>query len=568
MTPARQYEFYEYTGEVNPEDNEAQPSFTGDGCEADPASPDCDIVGNYLGAQMAAAVLGLGDVLDIATQSPVMAGQVGVNYLLMLTAVGGTGPYSWSLTAGTMFAGLGLTGDGWISGMPIESGTRTFEINLEDADGTIVAKNLTLTIVGPSSEPTVAPTSTPTNLSTPEPTYIPTSSPTQHPVVNPPPTQNPVKTSPSFCNPSQLVPCQLQHECTNEFSKVRLDTCCGVEVFATDGAHLGGRNSADFSRPTSPSPTTNSPTTSSPTIYSSKTNPPTTSVTNGSQLSYGSLSNWDTYCVVPSSTPGEYEDCHGFEVELEDLPCSNVYYTFSYNRYGAPDKSDTATGGCIVSYVSSYDSVNSQWLVTTPVPSSLLLGGKVTPTNGHSCFSSGQSDYATSGCEHFGVSLGGKNPTATKYRWLIANPAIPGTLMHASTKVGIPAVTWNVRPNAGVNGGNVVAAVIEAEPPEPVCGLCSKWGEPRWVKVFKTEIEYEVDLDHLLTDSDEVPQSSSETEMEWVLLQARPTCDNDWPCAEVPFNASENELALEEEANDASKTVIRRYEFYEYTGEV
>ncbi len=268
------------------------------------------------------------------------------------------------------------------------------------------------------------------------------------------------------------------------------------------------------------------------------------------------------------AAPGEYEDCHGFEVELEDLPCSNVYYTFSYNRYGAPDKSDTATGGCIVSYVSSYDSVNSQWLVTTPVPSSLLLGGKVTPTNGHSCFSSGQSDYATSGCEHFGVSLGGKNPTATKYRWLIANPAIPGTLMHASTKVGIPAVTWNVRPNAGVNGGNVVAAVIEAEPPEPVCGLCSKWGEPRWVKVFKTEIEYEVDLDHLLTDSDEVPQSSSETEMEWVLLQARPTCDNDWPCAEVPFNASENELALEEEANDASKTVIRRYEFYEYTGEV
>ncbi len=277
-----------------------------------------------------------------------------------------------------------------------------------------------------------------------------------------------------------------------------------------------------------------------------------------------------SHLSVPNikSAPGEYEDCHGFEIELEDLPCSNVFYTFSYNRYGAPDKSDTATGGCIVSYVSSYDDVNSQWLVTTPVPSSLLLGGKVTPTNGHSCFSSGQSDYATSGCEHFGVSLGGKNPTATKYRWLIANPASPGTLMQASTKVGIPAVTWNVRPNAGVNGGNVVAAVIEAEPPEPVCGVCSKWGEPRWVKVFKTEIEYEVDLDHLLTDSDEVPQSSSETEMEWVLLQARPTCDNDWPCAEVPFNASENELALEQEANDASKTVVRRYEFYEYTGEV
>ncbi|KAL7466200.1 hypothetical protein ACHAXS_006494, partial [Conticribra weissflogii] len=455
---------------------------------------------------MAAAVLGLGDVLDIATQSPVMAGEMGVNYLLMLTAVGGTGPYTWSLNAGSLFAGLELTSDGWISGVPTESGTRTLEVSLEDVDGTIVTKSLSLTIVGPSSAPTGAPTSSPTLLVTPEPTYIPTWSPTQHPIVNSVPTNKP-----------------------------------------TNGPTPATQVSAPTPKPT---------------------NSPTSSVSTGNQLSYGSLSNWDTYCVVPSSTPGEYEDCHGFEIELEDLPCSNVFYTFSYNRYGAPDKSDTATGGCIVSYVSSYDDVNSQWLVTTPVPSSLLLGGKVTPTNGHSCFSSGQSDYATSGCEHFGVSLGGKNPTATKYRWLIANPASPGTLMQASTKVGIPAVTWNVRPNAGVNGGNVVAAVIEAEPPEPVCGVCSKWGEPRWVKVFKTEIEYEVDLDHLLTDSDEVPQSSSETEMEWVLLQARPTCDNDWPCAEVPFNASENELALEQEANDASKTVVRRYEFYEYTGEV
>ena len=265
--------------------------------------------------------------------------------------------------------------------------------------------------------------------------------------------------------------------------------------------------------------------------------------------------------------PGEYEDCHGFEIELEDLQCTSVYYTFSANRYGAPKKADTQTGGCLITYESEYDDVNDQWLTTTPVPESLIQGGKVTPTGGHSCFSSGQANYATSGCEHFGVSLGaGGGPTATKYRWLIANSAAPGTLVQSTTRVGIPAVVWRVNVGAGVNGGNVVGAVIEAEPPEPNCGLCAKWGEPKWVKVFVTETEYEVDLDHLLTDGEEVPQSSSETEIEWVLLQSPPACDDE-TCAAVDL-AGGNELDLEAEAGDASKTIVRRYEFYEYTGAV
>ena len=48
--------------------------------------------------------------------------------------------------------------------------------------------------------------------------------------------------------------------------------------------------------------------------------------------------------------PGEYEDCHGFEIELEDLQCTSVYYTFSANRYGAPKKADTQTGGCLITH--------------------------------------------------------------------------------------------------------------------------------------------------------------------------------------------------------------------------
>ncbi|KAL3800866.1 hypothetical protein HJC23_001703 [Cyclotella cryptica] len=484
----RRYEFYEYTGDVNAEDNEAQPA-----CESDPES--CDSVGNYLGAQMAAAVIGLGDSLNIATQSPVMAGRQDVAYFLMLTAVGGTSPYTWSLNSGTLFDGLDLSSDGFLMGIPTESGQRALEFKVVDAESNSVLKFLNLTIASTDS-----PTPSPSKSST----------------------QSPVSTSPSMSlDPPTKAP--------------------------SNGS-------------------TQSPVSTSPTL-SSTTKGPTKSPT-GPLVTFGALSNFDTYCVVPKSSNGEYEECHGFEIELEGLPCSNVYYTFSFNRYGTPSKRDTQTGGCIVSYESAYDDVGDQWLVTTPIPSSLLQGGRVTPTGGHSCFSSGQSDYATSGCEHFGVSLGGASgPTATKYRWLIAHPDQPKTLMTSTTRVGIPAVTWSVNAGAGAGGGNVVAAVIAAEPQdEEVLCACAKWGEPKWVKIFVTEIEYECDLDHLLTDSNEVPQSKNETEMEWVLLQARPTCNDD--CSPNGLNETENELESSKEAGEGSKSIIRRYEFYEYTGDV
>ena len=273
---------------------------------------------------------------------------------------------------------------------------------------------------------------------------------------------------------------------------------------------------------------------------------------------------------------GSYHECHGFEIELEDLLCDEVSYTFNYNRYGAPvkgsytyqDASGIVHTGCIVKYESAYDNISMTWLQTTPVPSSLLINGVVSPTNGHSCFSSGQADYATSGCEHFGMSIfSGKNPTSTRYRWLIEDANNPGTLTSPNGfQGGIPTVTWNVAVGGGANGGNIVAARIQAEPPEEPEGAgcnCWKWGEPRWVKVFKTEKEHEVDLDHLLNDDPDVP-TTDEVEIEWVLFQARPTCDED--CIDLALNASENELLMEMEPGDASKSVLYRYETYEYTG--
>ena len=58
--------------------------------------------------------------------------------------------------------------------------------------------------------------------------------------------------------------------------------------------------------------------------------------------------------------------------------------------------------------------------------------------------------------------------------------------------------------------------------------------------MFTTQIEYECDLDHLLTDSEEMNQTKSETEIEWILMQARPTCNED--CVPKVLNPGENEL--------------------------
>jgi hypothetical protein len=162
----RRYEFYEYIGELDAEDNEAQPA-----CEKDPES--CDSVGNYLGAQMAAVVIGLGDSLNIATQSPVMIGREGVAYMLMLTAVGGTPPYMWSLNSGTLLNGLDLSSDGFITGTPTESGDRMLEVKVVDADGTPVLKFLNLTIASldsPTKTPSKSFSQSPVMA---DPTYMP-----------------------------------------------------------------------------------------------------------------------------------------------------------------------------------------------------------------------------------------------------------------------------------------------------------------------------------------------------------------------------------------------------------
>ena len=250
---------------------------------------------------------------------------------------------------------------------------------------------------------------------------------------------------------------------------------------------------------------------------------------------FGSLSNFDVF-----NDTGQ--DCHGFEIELDGVSSADVSYTFGapYERYGNPKLVDFP-GGVFVRYESPYDPVAQAFTQATPQAPAVI-----TPTDGHACWTGGSGNYLTAGCEHFGLGVNG-NPTNTTYRWLIADPNTPGALQPSGTKVSIPAPVWNVVPQPV--GPPIVQAVVPAEPPE----VEAQFGDATWVKVFVTESAEPNELHHLVTDDPVVPQDAGETETEWAILQAGP-------------GGANNELMNEGQVGAGKKSVVRRYEIYEYTG--
>ncbi|MFV0461070.1 MAG: putative Ig domain-containing protein, partial [Actinomycetales bacterium] len=61
-------------------------------------------------------------------------GTVGTAYSQAFTASGGTGPYTFAVSAGTLPAGLSLSASGVLSGTPTTAGTSNFTIQATDAD--------------------------------------------------------------------------------------------------------------------------------------------------------------------------------------------------------------------------------------------------------------------------------------------------------------------------------------------------------------------------------------------------------------------------------------------------
>ncbi|WP_162130120.1 putative Ig domain-containing protein [Phyllobacterium sp. YR531] len=89
----------------------------------------------------------------------VTGGQVGVAYTGTLTAAGGIGAYSFSVTAGTLPAGIALAASGQLSGTPTSSGTFNFTASATDSNGQTGSRAYALVVGAPTI--TVAPASLP-----------------------------------------------------------------------------------------------------------------------------------------------------------------------------------------------------------------------------------------------------------------------------------------------------------------------------------------------------------------------------------------------------------------------
>jgi len=88
------------------------------------------------------------------------AGPVGVAYSDQLAVTGGTSPFTWSVSAGTLPPGLTLSASGLLSGTPTTAGSSTFTVRVVDANNQSATQSVTLVISGKPAVP-AAPTATP-----------------------------------------------------------------------------------------------------------------------------------------------------------------------------------------------------------------------------------------------------------------------------------------------------------------------------------------------------------------------------------------------------------------------
>ena len=90
--------------------------------------------------------LNAGATLAVAATSLPTA-VVGVAYAKALKATGGYTPYSWSISAGHLPAGMTLTSAGELSGKPTTAGTFAITVRVEDASHPALTATAKLSLV-------------------------------------------------------------------------------------------------------------------------------------------------------------------------------------------------------------------------------------------------------------------------------------------------------------------------------------------------------------------------------------------------------------------------------------
>lgn len=265
---------------------------------------------------------------------------------------------------------------------------------------------------------------------------------------------------------------------------------------------------------------------------------------------FGDLNNFDVFNDTGT-------ECHGFEIELDDVHSADVTYTYDWNHYGAPaiteDSTDPAHPRVRVRYAAKFDLATGAFSAFTAIPASAP-----SPTDGHQC----TNPSVNFGCEHFGVGYYG-SPTAIRYHWLVEDPTAPGSLIHGPA-VNVATPSWTYYPPAPAQPVAQVQAVVQVPPPAEMPVF--EFGDAIWVKsiVTTSHSNQRVDLKDLVSDDPADPADKNwangepdEVEVEWHILQTE-------------FNnpaGKNNELAggLEGLPN-GDEVITRRYEFYKYAG--
>lgn len=264
-------------------------------------------------------------------------------------------------------------------------------------------------------------------------------------------------------------------------------------------------------------------------------------------IAYGSINNFDTV----NDTGVE---CHGFEIELDDIHSTAITYTYNYNHYGVPDitedNTDPAHPKVFIRWQSKKNA-NGTWAAYTAIPS-----GPIPPTQGHQ-FTNPAVNF---GGEHFGAGYT-TQPSAVLYNWLIDNGS--GILVRGgAVQVSTPTFTYN--PPVGAAPAQVQAVIAPPPPPAPPP---KEFGKAVWMKEIKTTTHNagKVKLRDLVSEDPNDPNGKNwkngepdEVEVEWRILQKKTSAADGGPNNQVP--------AAAEPLPNGNEVVTRRYEFYKYVG--
>lgn len=93
--------------------------------------------------------------LSITTAAALPTGTVGSAYAMTFAAAGGTSPYTWSVSAGALPAGLALSGAGVLSGTPTMPGNGAFTVQAKDSASSPQTATLAATLTVHDSAVTV-----------------------------------------------------------------------------------------------------------------------------------------------------------------------------------------------------------------------------------------------------------------------------------------------------------------------------------------------------------------------------------------------------------------------------